>query len=194
MLGLLDPQAGTVSVGGVDLQQLGKRAWRDMVGSVMQDDTLFAGSIADNISFYDEAATLERVETAARLAQLHDDIAAMPMAYHTLVGDMGSTLSGGQKQRLFLARAIYKQPRVLVLDEATSHLDVPCENRINASLASLHATRIFVAHRVQSIQAADRVLVCAEGGIHEAEWNTTSWTSGRFAQPMASPLSDSPTM
>lgn len=186
MLGLLDPQAGTISVGGVDLQQLGKRAWRDMVGSVMQDDTLFAGSIADNISFYDEAATSERIETAARLAQLHDDIVVMPMAYRTLVGDMGSTLSGGQKQRLFLARAIYKQPRVLVLDEATSHLDVPCENRINAALASLHATRIFVAHRAQTIQAADRVLVCIKGGLQEVVRETGNRTDepiSRRAEP-----------
>jgi ATP-binding cassette subfamily B protein RaxB len=187
MLGLLDPQAGTIFIGGVDLQQLGKRAWRDMVGSVMQDDTLFAGSIADNISFYDETATPERIETAARLAQLHDDIVAMPMAYHTLVGDMGSTLSGGQKQRLFLARAAYKQPRLLVLDEATSHLDVPCENRINAALASLQATRILVAHRAQTIQAADRVLVCIKSGIQEVKRDTGSRTDEHASQRLESP-------
>lgn len=194
MLGLLDPQAGTISVGGVDLQQLGKRAWRDMVGSVMQDDTLFAGSIADNISFYDEAATSERIETAARLAQLHDDIVAMPMAYHTLVGDMGAALSGGQKQRLFLARAIYKQPRLLVLDEATSHLDVPCEIRISAALASLHATRIFVAHRAQTIQSADRVLTCAEGGIHEVECSTVGRSNGHAPPRTESPIPEHPSI
>lgn len=158
LLGLLDPQEGNISIGGVDLKQLGKRTWRGMVGSVLQDDTLFAGSIADNISFNDAAATSEKIETAARLAQIHDDIIAMPMGYHTLVGDMGSTLSGGQRQRLFLARALYKQPKVLVLDEATSHLDVACERRINDTLKGMAMTRIVVAHRPESIRAADRVM------------------------------------
>lgn len=158
MLGLLDPERGKISVGGVDLRQLGKHAWRGMVGSVMQDDTLFTGSIADNIAFHDEAATPEHVEAAARLAQLHDEIVAMPMGYQTLVGDMGSSLSGGQRQRLFLARALYKQPKVLVLDEATSHLDVACERRINDTLKSLNITRIVVAHRPESIHSTERVL------------------------------------
>lgn len=162
MLGLLDPQRGQISVGGVDLKRLGKRAWRSMVGSVMQDDTLFAGSIADNIAFHDETATPKRVEAAAQLAQLHDDIAAMPMGYHTLVGDMGSSLSGGQRQRLFLARALYKQPKVLVLDEATSHLDAACERKINDALEHLNITRIVVAHRLESIRAAGRVLDIAQ--------------------------------
>lgn len=158
MLGLLDPQRGQISIGGVDLKQLGKRTWRGMVGCVMQDDTLFAGSIADNIAFHDETTTPERIEAAARLARLHDDIVAMPMGYHTLVGDMGSSLSGGQRQRLFLARALYKQPKVLVLDEATSHLDVACERQINDTLKRLNITRIVVAHRPESIQATERVL------------------------------------
>jgi ATP-binding cassette subfamily B protein RaxB len=161
LLGLLDPQQGTISIGGVDLKQLGKRTWRGMVGAVMQDDTLFAGSIADNISFNDEAATPEKIETAARLAQIHDDIIAMPMGYHTLVGDMGSALSGGQRQRLFLARALYKQPQVLVLDEATSHLDVACERSISETLKSMQVTRIIVAHRPETIQKADRTFAVA---------------------------------
>lgn len=94
MLGLVDPQEGTISIGGIDLKKLGKRAWRGMLGSVMQDDTLFAGSVADNISFNDEAATPAKVETAAALAQIHDDIVAMPMGYHTLVGDMAHRSQG----------------------------------------------------------------------------------------------------
>lgn len=167
LLGLLDPQVGTIYIGGIDIKHLGKRTLRSMLGSVMQDDTLFAGSIADNISFRDETATSLRVEAAARLAYLHDDIVAMPMGYHTLVGDMGSTLSGGQKQRLFLARAAYRQPRLLVLDEATSHLDTLCEDRINEALASFQATRIFVAHRANTIKRAERVLVCIKGSIRE---------------------------
>lgn len=158
LLGLLDPQQGNIYICGVDLKQLGKHAWRGMVGSVLQDDTLFAGSIADNISFNDEAATPEKVEAAARLAHIHDDIIVMPMGYHTPVGDMGSTLSGGQRQRLFLARALYKRPRVLVLDEATSHLDVACERQINEALKCTATTRIMVAHRPECIRAADRIV------------------------------------
>ncbi|MGH8279589.1 MAG: peptidase domain-containing ABC transporter [Gammaproteobacteria bacterium] len=163
MLGLLDPQQGSIYIGGADLKQLGKRVWRGMVGAVMQDDTLFAGSIADNISFHDEAATQEKIEAAARLAQIHDDIVAMPMGYRTTVGDMGSAVSGGQRQRLFLARALYKQPKVLVLDEATSHVDVACGRRINEMLRSLHITLVTVAHRRETIAAADRVMVCMKG-------------------------------
>jgi ATP-binding cassette subfamily B protein RaxB len=168
MLGLLDPQQGSISIGGVDLKQLGKREWRNMVGAVLQDDTLFAGSIADNISFHDEAATPEGIEAAARLAQIHDDIVAMPMGYHTLVGDMGSTLSGGQKQRLFLARALYKRPRVLVLDEATSHLDGACEHKIAAAIDKIRSTRIAIAHRLETLQAADRLLVIVSGTVRNA--------------------------
>lgn len=171
ILGLLDPQAGTISIGGVELRQLGKRNLRSMLGSVTQDDVLFAGCVADNISFYDDAARMDRIEAAARLAQLHDDVIEMPMGYNTLVGDMGSTLSGGQRQRLFLARAFYRQPRLLVLDEATSHLDVGCENRINEALASLRMTRIIVAHRAETIKAAKRILLCVNGGIHEVAIN-----------------------
>jgi ATP-binding cassette subfamily B protein RaxB len=171
MLGLLDPQRGTISVGDVDLKQFGKRTWRGMVGCVMQDDTLFAGSIAENISFNDEAATPEKIETAARLAQIHDDIIAMPMGYHTLVGDMGSALSGGQRQRLFLARALYKQPKVLVLDEATSHLDVACEHRINAVLKSMGLTLIIIAHRPETLRTASRVFVCSDGYVREAAFD-----------------------
>lgn len=158
VLGLLDPQDGVIKIGGIDLKQLGKRAWRGMLGSMLQDDTLFAGSVADNVSFHDEAATPERIERAARLAELHDDIAAMPMGYHTPVGDMGSSLSGGQRQRLLLARALYREPKVLVLDEATSHLDVVCEQKINATLKSLAITCIVVAHRPETIRNAERVL------------------------------------
>ncbi|HEX7341293.1 MAG TPA: peptidase domain-containing ABC transporter [Rhodanobacteraceae bacterium] len=172
LLGLLDPQQGDIRIGGVSLKQLGKQAWRSMVGSVMQDDTLFAGTIADNISFHDETATQDRIEAAAKLAQIHDDIVTMPMAYHTLVGDMGSALSGGQKQRLFLARAFYKQPKVLVLDEATSHLDVECERKINAALRALDITRIVIAHRPETMQAADRVLLCLQGRVRAIDLNT----------------------
>jgi ATP-binding cassette subfamily B protein RaxB len=165
MLGLLDPSQGTIYVGGVDLQKLGKDAYRKIVGSVMQDDTLFAGSIADNISFHDEAATPEGVENAAKLAALHEDIMTMPMGYHSLVGDMGSSLSGGQKQRVYLARALYRSPKILVLDEATGQLDAHNESRINANLKTMPMTRIAIAHRAETLRAADRILYCANGRV-----------------------------
>lgn len=166
LLGLLDPQEGKIMIGGTDIKHLGKSRYRSMVASVMQDDQLFAGSIADNIAFFDEDATPEAVEAAARQAELHDDIVAMPMGYHSLVGDMGSSLSGGQKQRVLLARALFRQPKILVLDEASSHLDVDCERRINAVLKTLTVTRIIIAHRLETIASADRVLVLQRGSMH----------------------------
>ena len=158
LLGLLEPQEGEVRVGGIEVKRLGKRRYREMLGAVLQDDTLFAGSIADNISFFDAEATPTRIEAAARLAQIHDDIVAMPMGYHSLVGDMGSTLSGGQRQRVLLARALYRRPRILVLDEATSHLDLPAERAVNAAIQRLQITRIVLAHRPETLASAQRVI------------------------------------
>ena len=158
LLGLLEPQEGTIRIGGIDLRRLGKRVYREMVGAVLQDDTLLAGSIADNISFFDPEATPLRIEAAARLAHIHADIVAMPMGYHSLVGDMGSTLSGGQRQRLILARALYRRPKILLLDEATSHLDLAKEREVNAAIKRLKITRIVIAHRPETIASADRVI------------------------------------
>jgi ATP-binding cassette subfamily B protein RaxB len=169
MLGLLDPQQGTISVGGVDLKQLGKRTWRNMVGAVLQDDTLFAGSIADIISFYDEAAMPEKIEAAARLAQIHDDVVAMPMGYNTIVGDMGSTLSGGQRQRIFLARALYKKPKVLILDEAMSNVDAVCERKIREALNYLATPLVVITHHPEIIARSKRVLYVRNGIAFESE-------------------------
>ena len=167
ILGLLDPDEGTILVGGVELKRLGKRAFREMTSAVMQEDRLFAGSIADNISFFDQDASQVRIEAAARLAVLHADVIAMPMGYHSLVGDMGSSLSGGQKQRLLLARALYRRPRILVLDEATSHLDVERESRVNDTIRRMATTRIVIAHRAETIASADRVIDLSPEGIRE---------------------------
>lgn len=167
ILGLLEPQAGRILVGEVELAHLGKAAFRDMIGAVLQEDRLFAGSVSDNISFFSEAGTTGDIETAARAAQIHDDICAMPMGYHTHVGDMGSSLSGGQRQRLHLARALYRKPSVLVLDEATSHLDIPNEKKIASVLRDMAVTRIIVAHRPETVATADRVLALADGAIHD---------------------------
>lgn len=165
LLGLLVPTEGTIRVGGHDLHKLGPRNVRAIVGAVMQDDQLFAGSVADNISFFDSEYDQARIESAARLAAVHDEIAAMPMGYHSLIGDMGSSLSGGQKQRVILARALYRNPKLLCLDEATSHLDVMKERLVNEAVKQLQLTKIIVAHRPETIASADRVLVMEQGRI-----------------------------
>jgi ATP-binding cassette subfamily B protein RaxB len=165
LLGLLDPQQGSIEIGGMDLRRLGKATYRSMTSSVMQDDQLFTGSIAENISLFDALATQDDIEAAARIAGVHDDIVAMPMGYHSLVGDMGSSLSGGQQQRLFLARALYRRPQILVLDEATSHLDVAMERQLNQAIKALNITRIVIAHRPETIAHADRVLELVDGAI-----------------------------
>jgi len=165
ILGVLKAQEGTIMVGGVPLENMGHDAWRTTVGTVMQDDTLFAGSIAENICFFDPRPDNARIEESANLAAIARDIEAMPMGYQTLVGDMGTVLSGGQKQRVTLARALYKQPQVLLLDEATSHLDIKREQQVNASIAGLNITRIVIAHRPETIGAAERVIEMHRGEV-----------------------------
>jgi ATP-binding cassette subfamily B protein RaxB len=157
MAGLLQPQTGEVFVGGHSIAT-GRAAMRGKVGFVLQDDSLFGGTIAENISFAADAPDMPRVEQCARLACLHEDIMAMPMAYGTLIGDMGSALSGGQQQRLLLARALYAEPQILILDEATSHLDVATEQRIAEMLGQLRITRVFAAHRPDTVAIATRVI------------------------------------
>jgi ATP-binding cassette subfamily B protein RaxB len=163
VLGLLQPTEGEVRFGGIDIRKLGLDTYRQWIGAVMQDDQLFAGSIADNISFFDPDATPVRIEAAARLAAIHDDIVAMPMGYQSLVGDMGSSLSGGQKQRVILARALYRRPRLLVLDEATSHLDVDKERQVDVAVQRLRITRIVITHRPKTAEISCRVIALTDG-------------------------------
>ena len=165
LMGVLKPVEGSIHIGAVLLEHVGNDAWRQQVGTVMQDDTLFSGSVAENICFFDPNPEPARIEASARLAAISDDIEAMPMGYQTLVGDMGTVLSGGQKQRVMLARALYKQPQVLVLDEATSHLDIKREAEVNASIAGLNITRIVIAHRPETIGAAQRVIEMNRGQV-----------------------------
>lgn len=159
MLGQLTPEEGEVLVGGLPIKQLGLQAYRDMVGVVMQDDRLFAGSVAENIALFDPHIDHGRIEEVAQMAAVHSAIVRMPMGYNTLVGDMGSALSGGQRQRVVLARALYKRPKILLLDEATSHLDTDTESLVNQVIQQLDMTRIVIAHRPQTIAAMGRVVV-----------------------------------
>ena len=162
VLGLLAPTEGEILVGGKNVQQLGP-SYRNLIGTVMQEDQLFAGSLSDNICFFDPEPDQARVEACAQLACVHQDIMAMPMAYNTLIGDMGTTLSGGQKQRVLLARAVYKQPKILALDEATSHLDVGRERQVNDAIRQLKLTRLIIAHRPETIASADRTVILGQG-------------------------------
>ncbi|CAN5136731.1 peptidase domain-containing ABC transporter [soil metagenome] len=158
MLGLLTPSGGVVLVDGRDIHRSDVRGYRRQVACVMQQDQLLSGSLADNIAFFDPQPDEQLIESCARRACIHDDIARMPMGYHSLVGDMGTALSGGQKQRILIARALYRRPRILFLDEATSHLDAASEAHIADMLAELEITRIFIAHRRETLARADRVL------------------------------------
>ena len=158
MLGLLEPTRGEVVIDAVPLSTIGPRAYREHVGAVMQEDQLLSGSVADNICFFDPAFDQDRMIQCTQLAGIHEEIMAMPMSYNSLIGDMGSSLSGGQKQRVLLARALYRQPRILFLDEGTAHLDVENEININDALKRLQMTRVSVAHRPEISRGASRML------------------------------------
>lgn len=165
LLGLQKPTSGVVELGGMEANPGLWRSWREQVGVVAQDDRLLSGTIADNIGFFDPDLDMERVVEAATAAQVNNDISRMPMQYLSLVGDMGSALSGGQKQRILLARALYRRPRILVLDEGTANLDVETEETIADLLQTLDLTRIVVAHRPALLTRADRVLVMNHGRL-----------------------------
>lgn len=174
---LLNPTEGEILVDGKPLARLGIERYRSMIGVVMQDDQLFAGSIADNIGFFSAYPELQRIEECARLAAVHNDITAMPMGYSTLIGDMGTVLSGGQKQRVLLARALYHQPVILLLDEATSHLDVDREKEVNAAVRTRQMTRMIVAHRPETIRSAERVIMLDQGKVVSDQKNITNGQS-----------------
>ena len=169
ILGLLAPTSGEIMVDGVPLRVLGHQAFRKSIGVVMQDDQLLSGSIADNICFFDESFELDHMMHCAELAGIHEEICRMPMTYNSLIGDMGTSLSGGQKQRVLLARALYRRPRLLFMDEGTSHLDVATERQVTAAVKALGLTRVIIAHRPETIASAPRRLVMHDGDLHELQ-------------------------
>lgn len=190
MLGLMPPSNGSVLVGGSPIDRFGLAEYRGMIASVMQEDHLFAGSLLDNICFFDSQPEHQWAEQCARAACVHDDIVAMPMGYRTLIGDMGTALSGGQKQRVLLARAFYRRPRILFLDEATSHLDIALEKQVNASIRQARLTRVMIAHRPETIAMADRVIVLHAGKVvQEIQQNQKPAVPAEAPAPA---LSDSP--
>lgn len=167
MLGLLPSESGKVEVDGVDIRHLGLRHYRSQIAAVMQDDQLMSGTLAENISFFDSQMDMQQVVECAQLAGIHQDIATMQMGYNALVGDMGSSLSGGQKQRLLLARALYRKPKILFMDEATSHLDVQLEHYVNLAIKQLNMTRIIIAHRPETIINAERIMQLHQGQLQD---------------------------
>ena len=172
ILGLVEPESGDILIDGQPLARFGYQNYRRQIGAVAQDDNLFAGTLADNIALFDEVPDMARIVASATAAAIHDDITKMPMQYETLVGDMGSTLSGGQKQRVLMARALYRQPRLLVIDEGTSHLDAKHEAAVNAAISELGITRIIVAHRQETISSAKRVFAIKDNILHAVTLTT----------------------
>jgi len=169
MLSLLPANSGKIKLDNVDITQLHLTHYRSQIASVMQDDDLLTGTIAENICQFDPQMDFDRVINVAKQASIHDDVNSMPMNYHSLIGDMGTALSGGQKQRILLARALYKKPKILFLDEATSHLDVETEQVVNHNLKKLKVTRIMIAHRPQTIAMADHVYRLENGRLHQVK-------------------------
>lgn len=167
LLGLFQPSTGTVSLDDRPINKIGLKNYRQQVATVMQDDTLFSGSILDNITLFSREFEMDDVIEVCQLVCIHDDIESFQMGYQTLVGDMGSTLSGGQKQRILLARALFRKPKILVLDEATSALDLELEKKISSALSELKISRISIAHRKETIKFSGRCLHMTKDGIRE---------------------------
>jgi len=165
ILGLLRPTDGSIKLGDLDMDNIGLSNYREHLSAVMQDDQLLSGSIVDNISFFDQEVDFEKVTKCANMACIDTFIDTLPMGYNSLIGDMGTTLSGGQKQRVLLARALYSEPKILVLDEATSHLDMNIEHIVNENIKKLKITRIIIAHRPETINSADKVIELIGGQL-----------------------------
>lgn len=159
MMGLTFPEEGEILFKGENITNNNLDNYRQSIAGVLQDDGLFSGSILENISGFDDKPDIDRIQKCAAEAAILADIESMPMQFETFVGDMGSSLSGGQKQRVILARALYRQPEILFLDEATSHLDEETESHIAHVLTNLKITRVIVAHRPATVAHCDYIII-----------------------------------
>lgn len=165
VLSLVEPVEGKLQINNTSVAHYGLERYRSQVAGVLQNDSLLTGSILENITFFDTTPDYEKAVQATRQSLILEDISAMPMQFNTMVGNMGSALSGGQAQRVLLARAIYHEPCLLVLDEATSHLDIHTEQAVNNSLRKLGIPCLMVVHRPESILNADRILMLTSQGL-----------------------------
>jgi ATP-binding cassette subfamily B protein len=185
---LYDVTGGAVRIDGHDVRDLTLDSLRSAIGVVSQDPHLFHESIGDNLRYADPDATDEELVAAARAARIHDTIAALPDGYDTVVGERGYRLSGGEKQRLAIARLLLKDPAIMILDEATSHLDNENEASIQGALddAMRNRTAIVIAHRLSTIRSADRIAFVEHGRIVEIGTHDELLTSGgRYARQLA---------
>ena len=165
LLGLMPPTGGAILINGRPLAAESIGGWRGRIAAVMQDDQLLSGTLADNISFFEDRPNQAQIEMVSRMSQIHETIMAMPMAYQSLIGDMGNALSAGQRQRIMLARALYKDPDVLFLDEGTANLDQATESMIADMLVTLPITRIAISHRPALVERADVVFELKGGKL-----------------------------
>lgn len=165
IIGLLEPDEGEIRIGGKSIDEIRRKDLRDKIACVLQDDQLFNGTIAENIAFFEPGFSRDDVVDAAKMAQIHNEIMLMPLRYDSRIIDLGASLSGGQRQRLILARALYRKPSILILDEASSHLDLANEHLVNQAISSLKITRIIIAHRPETLAIADRVFELRNGSL-----------------------------
>lgn len=167
VVGLFEPTKGEVLFDGLAIEAIGLNVLRPQLGVVMQEDRLLAGTIAENIALFDDRIDMDRVRACAKAAAIDDEIMRFPMQFNSLVGDMGTSLSSGQKQRVLIARALYRKPRILVMDEGTAHLDPSRDQQIRAMLCEVTITRVVVAHSPTMAAAADRAFMLRDGRLTE---------------------------
>jgi ABC-type bacteriocin/lantibiotic exporter with double-glycine peptidase domain len=167
LVGVYRPTEGEIYYDGIPAHKVNYRRLRNHFGIVLQDPFIFSGSIQQNISFGSSDISLETIVNTARLAALHEDITRMPMGYETVVSEGGTNLSGGQRQRLSIARSLAAGAKALILDEATSHLDLATEAIVDENLSALSCTRVVIAHRLSTIRNADQILVLSAGQVIE---------------------------
>ena len=189
---LWDPVHGTIKIDGQDLRDVSLESLRRSIGVVFQESLLFNRSIRENLRIGRYDATDEELERACRQADAHEFIIRQPQGYDTVVGERGATLSGGQRQRLAIARALLKDPPILILDEATSALDAATEARVSRAMATLMKgrTTFIIAHRLSTVRDADEILVFDQGRVVErGSFDQLLAQQGRFAELVATQLS-----
>jgi ABC-type bacteriocin/lantibiotic exporter with double-glycine peptidase domain len=186
LMGFETAQRGAVYYDGRDISTLDLRSLRKKIAVLMQNGKLFQGDIYSNIAISAPWLTMEEAWEAAEIADIADDIRAMPMGMHTVISEGGGGISGGQKQRLMIARAVAAKPRILMFDEATSALDNITQKKVSEALDSLQCTRIVIAHRLSTIRRCDRIIVL-EGGkiVEDGNYEELLALGGRFADLVA---------